>query len=143
MQIRKRVMAAAIGVTFAAGQLAMNAAHAVDKIRCSVPMAFGSSLTALGDTMPGVAQLLDKMSGGAIKFSVQEPGKLIPALAVFDNVSAGKVEAGYTWDGLRDRQAVGIGVVRRHAVRARAPRVHRLVLLRRWRQDGQGTLCAA
>jgi TRAP-type mannitol/chloroaromatic compound transport system substrate-binding protein len=116
---RKTLVSAAVSVAFACGTLASGTALAVDKIRWAVPMAFGSNLTALGDTMPWVAQLLDKMSGGAIKFSVQEPGKLIPALAVFDNVSAGKVEAGYTW------------------------MVHRLVLLRRRRQDGQGTLCAA
>ncbi len=44
-------------------------------------------------------EIVDKLSSEAIKLSVQEPGKLIPALAVFDNVSAGKVEAGYTWMG--------------------------------------------
>lgn len=96
---RKTLVSAAVSVAFACGTLASGTALAVDKIRWAVPMAFGSNLTALGDTMPWVAQLLDKMSGGAIKFSVQEPGKLIPALAVFDNVSAGKVEAGYTWMG--------------------------------------------
>jgi TRAP-type mannitol/chloroaromatic compound transport system substrate-binding protein len=72
---------------------------AQERIRWAVPMAFGSNLTALGDTMPWVAQTLDRVSGGDIKLQVFEPGKLIPALAVFDNVSAGKTEAGYTWMG--------------------------------------------
>jgi TRAP-type mannitol/chloroaromatic compound transport system substrate-binding protein len=62
-------------------------------------MAFGSNLVALGDAMPWVAQQLDKMSGGRIKLQVFEPGKLVPALAVFDAVSEGKAEAGYTWMG--------------------------------------------
>ncbi len=99
MQTGKKSMAAALSAVFVAGALTSSAAHAVDKIRWAVPMAFGSNLTALGDTMPWVANVLDKMSGGAIKLTVQEPGKMIPALAVFDNVSTGKVEAGYTWMG--------------------------------------------
>ncbi|HVL57049.1 MAG TPA: TRAP transporter substrate-binding protein [Burkholderiaceae bacterium] len=83
----------------AAGFAASSSAIAQDKIRWGVPMAFGSNLTALGDTMPWVAEQLAKISGGDIRLQVFEPGRLIPALAVFDNVSAGKVEAGYTWMG--------------------------------------------
>lgn len=74
-------------------------AQAVDAVRWGVPMSFGSNLLALGDTMPWVAQQLDKASGGKIKLQVFEPGKLIPALAVYDSVADGKVEAGYTWMG--------------------------------------------
>lgn len=70
-----------------------------DAVRWGVPMSFGSNLLALGDTMPWVAQELDKVSGGKIKLQVFEPGKLIPALAVYESVSDGKVEAGYTWMG--------------------------------------------
>lgn len=74
-------------------------AQQVEAVRWPVPMAFGSNLVALGDAMPWVAQQLDKASGGRIKFQIFEPGKLVPALAVFDSVSEGKVEAGYTWMG--------------------------------------------
>lgn len=70
-----------------------------DAVRWGVPMSFGSNLLALGDTMPWVAQELEKVSGGKIKLQVFEPGKLIPALAVYESVSDGKVEAGYTWMG--------------------------------------------
>lgn len=94
--------AASLHRTCAAAALALTvagSAGAVEKLRWPVPMAFGSNLTALGDTMPWVAQTLEKISDGAIRLQVQEPGKLIPPLAVFDNVSSGKVEAGYTWMG--------------------------------------------
>lgn len=74
-------------------------AQSVEAVRWGVPMAFGSNLTALGDTMPWVAKELEKVSGGKIKLQVFEPGKLVPALAVYDSVSDGKVEAGYTWMG--------------------------------------------
>ena len=64
-----------------------------------VPMAFGSNLLALGDTMPWVSETLKKISGGTINLQVFEPGKLVPALAIFDAVSDGKAEAGYSWMG--------------------------------------------
>ena len=74
-------------------------AQQIEAVRWPVPMAFGSNLVALGDAMPWVAQQLDKMSAGRIKLQIFEPGKLVPALAVFDAVSEGKSEAGYTWMG--------------------------------------------
>jgi TRAP-type mannitol/chloroaromatic compound transport system substrate-binding protein len=90
-----------IAAAGAAMLLSATAAQAqqIDAVRWPVPMAFGSNLVALGDAMPWVAQQLDKVSGGRIKLQVFEPGKLVPALAVFDSVSEGKVEAGYTWMG--------------------------------------------
>jgi len=74
-------------------------ASAQEKVRWGVPMAFGSNLLALGDTMPWVSEQLKKISGGTINLQVFEPGKLVPALAIFDTVSAGKAEAGYSWMG--------------------------------------------
>ena len=70
-----------------------------DKVRWQVPMAFSSSLTALGDTMPEVSKMLSDMSGKKVKLQVFEPGSLIPALSIFDNVSSGNVSAGYSWMG--------------------------------------------
>ena len=74
-------------------------AIAIENVRWQVPMAFASTLTALGDTMPWVADQLRVVSGGAIDLRVAEPGAVIPALAVFDNVSQGNVDAGYSWMG--------------------------------------------
>ena len=71
-------------------------AVAQETLRWGVPMAFGSNLLALGDTMPWVSETLKKISGGSINLQVFEPGKLVPALAIFDTVSAGKAEAGYS-----------------------------------------------
>lgn len=73
--------------------------EAQERLRWGVPIAFGSNLTALGDTLPFVAQQLNRMSAGRINFVVQEPGTVIPALGVFDAVSAGRIEAGYSWMG--------------------------------------------
>lgn len=74
-------------------------AMAQEKVRWGVPMSFASNLTALGDTMPWVSEQLKKASGGNIDLKVFEPGKLVPALAVFDSVSQGKAEAGYSFMG--------------------------------------------
>ena len=92
--VKSAVVAAALAALPAAAS-----AQQIEAVRWGVPMAFGSNLVALGDAMPWVAQQLDKVSGGRIKLQVFEPGKLVPALAVFDSVSDGKVEAGYTWMG--------------------------------------------
>lgn len=70
-----------------------------DRVRWSVPMAFGSNLTALGDTLPWVSEQLVKTSDGKIKFQIFEPGKLVPGIEIFDAVSAGKTDAGYSWMG--------------------------------------------
>lgn len=75
------------------------AAPASAAVRWSIPMSFGSNLTALGDTMPWVADQLRAASGGRIDFRIFEPGTLVPALGIFDAVSAGTVEAGYSFMG--------------------------------------------
>lgn len=89
--------------TAAAGALMLGAlapsASALDRVRWQVPMAFASTLTALGDTMPWVADRLRAASGGAIDLRVAEPGAVVPALAVFDSVSQGAIDAGFSWMG--------------------------------------------
>jgi len=70
-----------------------------DRVRWQVPMSFASSLTALGDTMPVVADMLRASSGGLVNLQVFEPGAMIPALSIFENVSSGNVPAGYSWMG--------------------------------------------
>ncbi len=70
-----------------------------DRVRWQVPMAFASSLTALGDTMPVVAEMLKDASGGRVNLQVFEPGALVPALSIFENVSTGNIPAGYSWMG--------------------------------------------
>lgn len=71
----------------------------LDRVRWQVPMAFASSLTALGDTMPKVADMLREASDGRVNLQVFEPGALVPALSVFENVSTGNIPAGYSWMG--------------------------------------------
>lgn len=76
-------------------------AHAEDvqRVKWAVPISFSSSLTALGDTLPWVADTMQAVSGGKIQLEVFEPNKMIPALAVFESVATGQIEAGYSWMG--------------------------------------------
>jgi len=71
----------------------------IDEVRWAVPISFSSSLTALGDTLPWVAERLAAVSDGKIQFEVVEPGAMIPALAVFESAATGQIEAGYSWMG--------------------------------------------
>jgi TRAP-type mannitol/chloroaromatic compound transport system substrate-binding protein len=95
MKIVLKLMA----VAAAAATLMSTPAVAQEAVRWGIPMAFGSNLTALGDTMPWVSEQLKKVSGGSINLQVFEPGKLVPALGIFDAVSTGKAEAGYSFMG--------------------------------------------
>lgn len=83
----------------ALGGVAAPAAAEIDEIRWAVPISFASSLTALGDTLPWVAERLADVSDGKIMLEVVEPGAMIPALAVFESAATGQIEAGYSWMG--------------------------------------------
>lgn len=86
-------------VTAALGLAFTGTAQAQEKVRWQVPMSFASTLTALGDTMPWVSDQLRTVSGGNIDLQVAEPGAVVPALSIFENVSTGAIDAGYSWMG--------------------------------------------
>lgn len=75
------------------------AADEVEDVRWAVPISFSSTLTALGDTLPWVAERLAAVSDGKIQLEVFEPNALIPALAVFESAATGEIDAGYSWMG--------------------------------------------
>jgi TRAP-type mannitol/chloroaromatic compound transport system substrate-binding protein len=90
----KLLITTAMAVALTAG-----AAQAQERVRWQVPMSFASTLTALGDTMPWVADQLRAVSGGNIDLRVAEPGAVVPALSIFENVSSGNIDAGFSWMG--------------------------------------------
>jgi len=75
------------------------AASAQEQVRWQVPMSFASTLTALGDTMPWMADQLRLVSDGRIDLQIAEPGAVVPALSIFENVSTGAIDAGYSFMG--------------------------------------------
>jgi len=94
-----RLMLNGAAVVATLGATALPATAEIDEIRWAVPISFSSSLTALGDTLPWVAERLADVSDGKIMIEVVEPGAMIPALAVFESAATGQIEAGYSWMG--------------------------------------------
>lgn len=93
------LMAGAACLAFGGITSTRASADEAEALKWAVPISFSSNLTALGDTLPWVADRLKAVSGGKIEFEVFEPGKLIPALAVFESTATGQIEAGYSWMG--------------------------------------------
>jgi len=61
--------------------------------------AFPSSLVILGETGIKFTKTIDKVSGSTIKVKYFEPGALVPAFEIFDAVSSGSVDAGWSSPG--------------------------------------------
>jgi TRAP-type mannitol/chloroaromatic compound transport system substrate-binding protein len=95
---RHGVVIAAVAAALLGGA-ALTPASAEEPIRWRMPVGFPSTLPALGDTAPWVADMLEKASGGDIQLKIFEPGKLVPALQIMEAVKEKKVQAGYTWIG--------------------------------------------
>ena len=97
--IRNRLLVQCAAAAAAVGAWSAPASAEIDELRWAVPISFASTLTALGDTLPWVAERLAEVSDGKIQFEVVEPGAMIPALAVFESAATGQIEAGYSWMG--------------------------------------------
>ena len=61
--------------------------------------AYGSKLTQLGTLGTRLSQQMEAVSGGSLVFKFYEPGALVPALEMFDAISAGSVDAGWSTPG--------------------------------------------
>lgn len=95
--MKKALPIAALAAAITAAPMAAQADF--DRVRWQVPMAFSSSLLALGDTMPVVSDMVSRISDGRVTLQVFEPNAIVPALSIYDNVSAGNISAGYSWMG--------------------------------------------
>ena len=60
---------------------------------------YPGSLTQLGTIGKQIAERITAVTGGEITVTFQEPGAIVPALEVFDAVSTGAVEAGWSTPG--------------------------------------------
>jgi len=93
------------------GGLAATPASALDKVRWRVPIAFPSTLPALGDNAPWVANTLKNASGGMIQWKISEPGDIVPAFQIMEAVKNKKVPAGYTWVGYNQGQIPAVPLI--------------------------------
>jgi TRAP-type mannitol/chloroaromatic compound transport system substrate-binding protein len=93
----RRVATLALAGAFAAGFAA--SAEAQRKVRWKMASSFSSQLDVIGPAGVRIAENVTKMSGGSFDVKFFEPNSLVPPLQVFDAVSAGSIELGYSAGG--------------------------------------------
>lgn len=75
-------------------------ADAQDKrVRWNMGSAFGSKLTQLGTLGVSLSEKVERSTGGNIRLKFFEPGALVPALEMFDAISAGSLDAAWSTPG--------------------------------------------
>ena len=68
-------------------------------VRWKMASTFPGTLTLLGESGKRLESRIALLSGGEIEIKFYEPGALVPAFEVFDAVSAGSVDAGWSASG--------------------------------------------
>ena len=92
------VTALTVGAVMAFGTV--GDADAQDKrIRWNMGSAFGSKLTQLGTLGVSLSEKVERSTGGNIRLKFFEPGALVPALEMFDAISAGSLDAAWSTPG--------------------------------------------
>ncbi|MGQ0664425.1 MAG: TRAP transporter substrate-binding protein [Pseudomonadota bacterium] len=69
------------------------------KVRVQVASTYPGSMVQLGTLGIGLTKKITEASGGSIEMRFFEPGALVPALQVFDSVSTGAIDAGWSTPG--------------------------------------------
>jgi len=75
------------------------ASASAEGVKINMPSTFAGSLTQLGTAGVRFADTVNLISGGDIKVKFYDPNALIPALEIYDNVSTGAVDAGWSTSG--------------------------------------------
>lgn len=74
-------------------------AEAADRVRWKMASTYGGKLTQLGTLGKRIEDRIEVVSDGNIRIKFFEPGALVPPLEVFDAVSSGSVDAGWSTPG--------------------------------------------
>ena len=72
---------------------------AQERVRWKMQSGYGSSLVHIGTSGIRFVERIDQMSEGKFQIKYFEPNALVPALEIFDAVSKGSVESGWTTPG--------------------------------------------
>lgn len=85
----------------AATAISMNGPlQAGETVKLKMQSAFGSNLDVVGESALIFVENLKKISNGTLKVKFFEPGALVPPLAIFEVVSKGSIDSGWTVSGL-------------------------------------------
>jgi len=88
------VFASALSIT-----AAPEAAAQEKRVRINIGSTYPGGMTQLGTLGIALARKVTKASGGSIDMRFTEPGALVPALQVFDAISQGSLDAGWSTPG--------------------------------------------
>lgn len=103
MQRRKFLKTAGLGVAGVAAAPFVSTASAQETITWNMVTSWPKNFPALGTGANDFAKRIEEMSGGRMKIRVHGAGEMVPAMEVFDAVSAGTAEMGhsasYYWRG--------------------------------------------
>ena len=83
----------------AAALVCATSAVQAEDVRLNMPSTFPGSLIQLGQAGVRFKDTVNEISGGQIEVRFFEPGALVPALEIFDAVSNGSVDAGWSVPG--------------------------------------------
>jgi TRAP-type mannitol/chloroaromatic compound transport system substrate-binding protein len=72
---------------------------AADTVRWKMASAFAGEMVQLGTLGKRFERRLDTLSSGTLQVKFFEPGALVPALEIFDTVSSGAIDAGWSSPG--------------------------------------------
>ncbi len=78
---------------------AANANPSDQPILIKLTSLFNQSAPIHGPTIKHLSNLVERASGGSIRFKIYDPGKLVASMEVLDAVAAGKVDAGFSSAG--------------------------------------------
>jgi len=95
----KRKVTLGVAAAAAASVLAAGAPAGAQSVSWDMQSTYPGSLTQLGTLGVRIQDQIALVSGGEIEINFQEPGALVPALEVFDAVSTGAVQAGWSTPG--------------------------------------------
>lgn len=103
MQRRHFLKTAGLGAAGVAAAPFVSSAHAQETITWDMVTSWPKNFPALGTGANDFAARVEALSGGRMRIRVHGAGELVPALEVFDAVSAGTAEMGhsasYYWRG--------------------------------------------
>ncbi|MEC7841252.1 MAG: C4-dicarboxylate ABC transporter, partial [Candidatus Latescibacterota bacterium] len=95
------VLTIAVSLSFAACKQRSEGAGgaALKSVNWKMAGAYSSTTPIVGDSGPLWSKKLEDVSGGRLRIKYFDPGKLVPVLEIFDAVSKGAVDAGWTSAG--------------------------------------------
>jgi len=106
--MRKTFVAAAVSAALVVGMGGQQAQ--AEKVKWKMPSTFPGKLIQLGQAGKRLQKTLKEVSGGEIEMKFFEPKAIVPPLEIFDAVSSGSVDAGWSLSGYWQGKEPALGL---------------------------------